>query len=114
MYNTLEAFGFDENFIRWIKLLYTDISSSVIVNNFISSFSVTRGVRQGCSLSSLLYVLCFEPFANKIRSLAEIKGFKIPGCTSELKLSMYADDSTGIFYHRFFYDEVFLLGEFVR
>lgn len=98
MYDTLLAFGFDENFIKWIKLLYTDISSSVIVNNFISpSFSVRRGVRQGCSLSPLLYVLCFEPFAQKIRTLDEIKGLKLPGSKSELKLSIYADDSTGIF-----------------
>lgn len=98
MYSTLAAFGFHDNFIRWVKLLYTDISSSVIVNNFISSpFSVERGVRQGCSLSPLLYVLCFETFANKIRNSGEIKGLKLPGSKLELKLSMYADDSTGIF-----------------
>ena len=98
MYSTLIAFGFHENFIRWVKLLYTDISSSVIVNNFVSSsFSIQRGVRQGCSLSPLLYILCFEPFAQKIRGLDEIKGLKLPGSISELKLSMYADDSTGIF-----------------
>lgn len=89
--------------------MYIDISSSVIVNNFISgSFSVQRGVRQGCSLFPLLYVLCFEPFAQKIRSLDDIKGLKLPGSKEELKLSMYADDSTGIFttdssVHKYFY-----------
>ena len=98
MYSTLAAFGFHDNFIRWVKLLYTDISSSVIVNNFISSpFPVGRGVRQGCSLSLLLYVLCFETFAHKIRNSDEIKGLKLPGSKLELKLSMYADDGTGIF-----------------
>ena len=98
MYSTLAAFGFDENFINWIKLLYTDISSSVIVNNFISpSFPIERGVRQGCSLSQLLYVICFEPFAQKIRNLDVIKGLKLPGSNLELKMSIYADDSIGIF-----------------
>lgn len=97
MFNTLTAFGFDENFLRWIRLLYNDVSSSVIVNNYISeSFPIRRGVRQGCSLSSLLYVICYEPFAHKIRNLDEIKGLKLPGSNIEVKLSMYADDSTAI------------------
>ena len=98
MYSSLAAFGFDENFIKWIKLLYTDISASVIVNNFISSsFSVNRGVRQGCSLSPPLHVICFEPFAHKIRNSEDIKGLKLPGTDEQVKLSIYADDSTGIF-----------------
>ena len=97
LYDTMKAFGFDDNFVKWIRLLYTDISSSVIVNNFISeSFSLERGVRQGCPLSPLLYVICLEPFANKIRNLDEIKGLKLPGSNLEAKFSAYADDSLGI------------------
>ena len=97
MFNTLTAFGFHENFLKWIHLLYNNISSSVIINNHISDpFAVKRGVRQGCSLSMLLYVICFEPFAHKIRTLNEIKGLKLPGSNSEVKLSLYADDSTAI------------------
>ena len=97
MFDTLQAFGFDDNFINWVKLLYTDISSSVIVNNYISeTFPLSRGVRQGCSLSPLLYVLCFEPFANKIRNLDEIKGLKMPGTNLEVKQTIYADDDTTI------------------
>ena len=97
MLDTLTAFGFNENFLKWIKLLYNDISSSVIVNNHISdTFPIKRGVRQGCSLSMPLYVLCFEPFAHKIRNLDDIKGFKLPGSNSEVKLSLYADDSTAL------------------
>ena len=58
MFDTLNAFGFSEHFIKWVKLLYTDISSSVIVNNHISdTFEIKRGVREGCSLSPLLYVV---------------------------------------------------------
>ena len=98
MYSALAAFGFDENFIKWIKLLYTDISASVIVNNFISSsFSVNPGVRQGCSLSPPLHVICFEPFAYEIRNSEDIKGLELPGTDEQVKLSIYADDSTGIF-----------------
>ena len=97
MLDTLVAFGFDDNFLKWVKLLYTNISSSVIVNNHISdNFPILRGVRQGCSLSPLLYVLCFEPFANKIRNLDEIKGLKMPGTNLEVKQTIYADDDTTI------------------
>ena len=97
MFDTLNAFGFSENFIKWVKLLYTDISSSVIVNNHISdTFEIKRGVRQGCSLSPLLYVICFEPFANKVRNLDNIKGLKMPGTGQELKQTLYADDGTAI------------------
>ncbi|MES9883856.1 MAG: reverse transcriptase domain-containing protein [Sedimenticola sp.] len=97
MYDTLYAFGFDESFISLIKLLYNDVSSSVIVNHHVSSvFPVRRGVRQGCSLSPLLYVLCIEPFVLKINNDEDIKGIKIPGKKGDIKISAYADDSTGV------------------
>ena len=59
LYDTLTAFGFDNYFLRWIKLLYTDISSSVIVNNFVSeSFPIKRGVGKGvhCLHYCMLFV----------------------------------------------------------
>ena len=55
-----------------------------------------RGVRQDCSLSPLLYVICLKPFANKIRNLDEIKGLKLPGSNLEAQISAYADDSLAI------------------
>ena len=94
---TLKQFGFKENCISWIKILYTDIRSSVIVNNFISSpFNINRGVRQGCALSALLYILVLEPFVNQVRLDANIKGLGVPGSEEEAKISCYADDSTSI------------------
>ncbi|MCG8049147.1 MAG: reverse transcriptase domain-containing protein [Candidatus Thiodiazotropha endolucinida] len=97
LFAALERFGFSENFIRWVKILYHNISSSVIVNNYISGpFNIARGVRQGCSLSPLLYFLVIEPFANKIRSDSSIKGLQLPGSSEFSKISLYADDSTAI------------------
>ena len=57
MYSTLDAFGLSKDFVKWIRILYTDPRSSVIVNNYISDYlPLSRSVRQGCGLSSLLYV----------------------------------------------------------
>ena len=61
MFKVLSTFGLNTCFIKWIKLLYTDVSSFVTVNGFPSDpFSIQRGVRQGCPLSPLLYVLVSE------------------------------------------------------
>ncbi|KAK3516682.1 hypothetical protein QTP70_022193, partial [Hemibagrus guttatus] len=49
-----------------------------------------RGVRQGCSLSGMLYTLAIEPFLNKLRD--KLKGFSIPDCPNTIRLSAYADD----------------------
>ena len=94
LFSTLVALGFGPSFIRWIKFLYADIGSQVLVNGFLTPFfPVTRGVRQGCPLSPLLYVLCIESFALAIRSDPFISGVKVPCSLNELKIVQYADDN---------------------
>ena len=56
--STLYAMGFGQSFLGWVNLFYNNVSSCVNVNGYISnSFKLSRGVRQGCPLSPLLYVL---------------------------------------------------------
>ena len=56
--------GLGDSFIRWVKILYTVARSSVLVNGFTTRpFKPSRGVRQGCPLSPLLYVLSMEVLA---------------------------------------------------
>ena len=72
---TLRHFGFGENFIDWIKIIYNDCTARVKINGFVSnSFSINRGVRQGCPLSSLLYVLCAEVLCLEINQNSGIVG----------------------------------------
>jgi len=90
---TLQAFGFGENFIKWVRIIYADTKSQVKINGFLTpSFSIQRGVRQGCPLSALLYVLCSEVLAIAIRKNKSIVGYKYG--SEEHKLSQYADDMT--------------------
>jgi hypothetical protein len=97
MYKCLQAYGFGKSFMSWVRVFYTNISSSVITNGHISfPFPVTRGVRQGCALSPLLYVLCLEPLLIRIRANTDIVGLSLPGTMEDAKASGYADDVTGI------------------
>ena len=53
------------------------------------------GVRQGCPLSPLLYVLVAEVLASNIRCDPRIMGLSIPGTPSCLSpISQYVDDTT--------------------
>ena len=90
----LERMNFGPSFRQWVLLFYTRISSSILVNGERSdSFMVSRGVRQGCPLSPLLYVLMAETLACAIRANALIDGFCLPGDRC-IKLCQYADDTT--------------------
>ena len=54
-----------------------------------------RVVRQGDALSPMLYILCVEVLACKIRITPEIEGFLLPGSGGkQFKVSQYADDTT--------------------
>ena len=94
----VRAYGFGETFQRWMGVFYpigAHCSSRVNVNNYLSpSFQIERGIRQGCPLSCLIWLLCMEPLLIKIRANDEIKGITVS--EKEIKLSAYADDLTVI------------------
>ena len=90
---TLDKFGFGEIFKNWIKIMYTNISSCVMNNGYTSIFfPLSKGVRQGCPLSALLFILVVETLAINIRNNDKIKGVKFQ--ENEVKISLLADDTT--------------------
>ena len=89
LFKVLHKFNFEPNFINMIKTCYTNIEScvKVKVNGYTSIyFNLSRGIRQGCPISTLLYILVAETLAE-----SEIKGIKLPdGLVS--KWVGYSDD----------------------
>ena len=75
-------------------MFYTDISSCVLNNRYASkNFRLERRVRQGCLLSSTLFIIANELLAQRIRCSKEIKGITIDE-HNDVKLLQYADDTT--------------------
>lgn len=82
LFKTLQKFGFGPDFQRWIQMLYTDVTSSVKVNGWLTAFiPLERGLRQGCALSMPLYVLTAEILATHIRAHPHIRGLQHPSST---------------------------------
>ena len=59
-------YNFGPNIRKQISVLYSDVESGVINGGYLTNyFRVSRGVRQGCPLSPLLFILCVEILAQK-------------------------------------------------
>ena len=94
--SVLKHSNFGDYFINWIKILYKNPNFCVKNNGWISSTcQMTRGIRQGCPVSALLFVLAAEILANSIRTNLKIEGFSFRDADKiqDIKISQYADDT---------------------
>ena len=92
---SLHLFNFGPQFCKWVSIMYTNITSTVINNgNICQWFYPSRGIRQGCPLSAYLYIIAAELLACKIRQDHSICGIKIGD--RYIKISQLADDTTCI------------------
>lgn len=94
LFDVLHKMNFSPQFITWMKIIYKNgfVHSSVCINGYISSaLDLTRGIRQGCPLSALLYVITNEVICETIRQDLNVKG--IAHNINELKITAYADDT---------------------
>ena len=105
IFEALKRFNFGAVFISYTKCIYSKCSSSIINMGLGSKyFDLSRGIRQGCSLSALLFVIAVEILACNIRNNPKIKGFQLPfdkippawaQKDTEIKeISQLADDNT--------------------
>ena len=97
LYRVLEKFEFGDQFINYIKVLYSNAQSCIMNNNWQSVyFPLKRGLRQGCPISALLFLLVIEILAIDLKQCQDIKGIDLMGNTEtvEVKISQFADDTT--------------------
>ncbi|CAL4189450.1 unnamed protein product, partial [Meganyctiphanes norvegica] len=90
----LQKMGFPSSIINWIMNLYKNIQSICLINGYLTNpFNIERGIRQGCPLSMIMYVIFQEPLYNAIENSTKILPPVIKG--KQIKILGYADDTTG-------------------
>lgn len=83
--------GFGEHFLKAIQGIYSAPPTVIRINGVCSDQIVlSRGTRQGCWLSPVLFALAIEPLVAAIHSNLTIKGVVIG--KKEYKLSLFAND----------------------
>ena len=94
LFITMEALGFEGDFLELTKMLYNKITSQIIVNGQpTNKINIQRGVRQGCPFSMILFVLSTIPLINMIKEEKRIMGH-ITKRLHPVKVQSYADDTT--------------------
>jgi len=100
----MERMGFPASLVDAVRGLYTHANSQISLNDRLTRpIRQTRGVRQGCPLSPVLFAIFAEPLGLLIRSLEQDVGGRpkcgvdLPRADGESKRivgSQFADDTT--------------------
>lgn len=95
LFTTLRAFGFGNSLSCLVQAAVQRCICLVKIGAGLSSLvEVQRGIRQGCSLSGLLYTLTIELFLHRL--CFKLSGFALPSLAHRCAIvaSAYADDVT--------------------
>jgi hypothetical protein len=91
----LNQVGFGTQMIRWIMSCVTSPSYAVLINGEVTDFFKSeRGLRQGCPLSPLLFILVMEALSlllNKSKLENKLSGVKVSNLIRILHL-LFVDD----------------------
>ena len=106
LFRVMKQYNIGDVFIHWLQQLYSNATTTVLVNGFHTPLiSLARGVRQGCPISSLLYVLVIEILALQLRQNQNIVGFTVGG--EKIVSLHYADDAVIVIKQNCCFKEVY-------
>ena len=97
MFNTLHFYGFSEEFIDTVKLLYRDIEADILVNGHRTVLiKIRRCVKQGDAFSCALFIICIDPLLRNIELNTNIAAIEVQTPLSNVKVKnktgAFADD----------------------
>ncbi len=94
MYECLRKYGFSEESIKLVRILYNQVEAKIMINGFLTErLQLQRGVKQGDALSCGLFILCMDPLIRRIEGNNRIPNHVIQGISCD-KTAAYADDIT--------------------
>jgi hypothetical protein len=93
----LKKFGFSPGFIAWVSACISSPWIAPLINGRPTSFfKSSRGLRQGCPLSPLLYIIMAETMGRQLekdRTSKVIPGIKIARGVKRINHSQFVDDT---------------------
>ena len=101
LFHILRKMNFPENIVRTLERLYSKTQAHISVNGYLTErIRLRRGVRQGCPLSALLFIVALEPLLDILRN-HPWSNYAVPR-----RVVAYADDVT-VFLHKIDIDNLF-------
>ena len=90
----MEKLGFSNQWLTSVSALYNSATSRVlVVGDLGQAFSISRSVRQGCSLAPFLYLMIGEAFSSFLMSNVEnIRGLQWPWLEEQILDCQFVDD----------------------
>ena len=75
---TASRLGIPSSLLKWKRIFLSNIKSKINLNGYFSNFiPVKKGIRQGCPLKMLLFIIAIEPLIRKILASTNFKGISL-------------------------------------
>lgn len=91
LFRVLQQFGFTGPILSFLQQMYASPTARLVTPDFVSaSIPLTKGTRQGCPLSPLLFNLAIEPLSRLLNAQDGVSGIAIGD--QVLRSALFADD----------------------
>ena len=98
IFHAMQMIGIRAKLINYIKLFFHNVTAFVNLNGSPdNSFSIERGVRQGCPLAPYLFLIVEETLTHIVKKAiteGRLRGITLPCGNKQQIISQYADDSS--------------------